>query len=119
MLGVDVGAHPDLDATVGPKAEEAAALAGLPPPAGTAVVDHGQRGEAYGATTDACRAAIDLAARTEGLVLDPVYTGKALAALVAARRDGRIEAGTRTVFVHTGGMPALFADRYARWIADY
>ena len=119
VMGVDVGARPDLDDAVGPKAAEVATLAGLAPPSGTALVDHGERGEGYGATTDACRAAIDLAARTEGLILDPVYTGKAMAGLVAARRDGRIGAGTRTVFVHTGGMPALFASTYSRWIADY
>jgi D-cysteine desulfhydrase family pyridoxal phosphate-dependent enzyme len=118
VLGVDVGARPDLAEAVPAKAAEVAALAGVAAPRGDAAVDESQRGEAYAATTDACREAIDLAARTEGLVLDPVYTGKALAGLVAARREGRIEAGTRTVFLHTGGMPALFASSYARWLAD-
>ena len=45
----------------------------------------------------------------------PVYTGKALAGLIAARADGSIGPATRTVFVHTGGLPALFAARYAGW----
>ncbi|MDQ2825433.1 MAG: hypothetical protein M3Y04_00450, partial [Actinomycetota bacterium] len=60
--------------------------------------------------------AVLLAARMEGLILDPVYTGKAMAGLIAARREGRIGPGTRTVFLHTGGMPALFATAYARWL---
>ena len=54
-----------------------------------------------------------LAARLEGLVLDPVYTGKAMAGLVAAVRDERIGPGDTVVFWHTGGAPALFASRYA------
>jgi L-cysteate sulfo-lyase len=49
------------------------------------------------------------------LILDPVYTGKAMAGLIAARRSGSIAAADRTVFVHTGGMPALFAPAYAGW----
>jgi 1-aminocyclopropane-1-carboxylate deaminase/D-cysteine desulfhydrase-like pyridoxal-dependent ACC family enzyme len=66
--------------------------------------------------TDDCRRAIDLAARLEGLVLDPVYSGKALAGLIAARAGGRVSADQKVVFVHTGGMPALFARAYADWI---
>ena len=61
--------------------------------------------------TEECREAVRLAARTEGLLLDPVYTGKAMAGLVAARRDGRV--GGTVVFWHTGGAVALFADDYA------
>ena len=68
--------------------------------------------------TDECREALDLAARFEGLILDPVYTGKALAGLIAARREDRIGRSSRTVFLHTGGMPALFAAAYADWIRD-
>src|SRR5204862_516013 len=86
-------------------------------PTGRVVLDHGHFGDGYGEPTDSCRDAMDLAARLEGLILDPVYTGKALAALVTARKEGRIEADTRVVFLHTGGMPALFASRYAGWIA--
>ena len=51
-------------------------------------------------------------------MLDPVYSGKAMAGLVAARADGRITADTTTVFLHTGGMPALFTSTYAAWIRD-
>src|SRR6266542_289701 len=82
VLGVDVGARPDLDEQVPLKAREVAALAGLPSPVGECHVDHDHFGDDYGAPTDECREALKLAARTEGLILDPVYTGKALAALV-------------------------------------
>ena len=51
-------------------------------------------------------------ARTEGLVLDPVYSGKAMAALCTAVGDGRITDDDTVVFWATGGSPALFARRY-------
>jgi D-cysteine desulfhydrase family pyridoxal phosphate-dependent enzyme len=116
VLGVDVGTRPDLDEQVPKKAAEVAALAGLEAPRGRCRIDHERYGAGYGDATPACREALDLAARFEGLILDPVYTGKAMAGLIAARRDGRIGPGTRTVFLHTGGMPALFASAYAEWI---
>lgn len=116
VLGVDVGTRPDLDVQVPEKATETARLAGLPDPTGKVQIDHDRFGGGYGATTDECREALDLAARLEGLVLDPVYSGKAMAGLMAARRDGRIERDTNVVFVHTGGMPALFASTYTEWI---
>jgi D-cysteine desulfhydrase family pyridoxal phosphate-dependent enzyme len=116
VLGVDVGTRPDLDEQVPAKAAEVAALVGLAPPRGSATIDHERYGEGYGAPTPECREALDLAARLEGIILDPVYTGKAMAGLIAARRDGRIGPGTRTVFLHTGGMPALFSTSYVDWI---
>ena len=117
VLGVDAGTRPDLDDVVPTKASKAAALAGLPEPTGTVQVDHDRYGDGYGAPTDSCRAALDLAARLEGLILDPVYTGKALAGLVAAVREDRVPADGALVFMHTGGMPALFEPRYAMWAA--
>jgi D-cysteine desulfhydrase family pyridoxal phosphate-dependent enzyme len=117
VLGVDVGTRPDLDEQVPAKAAETAKLAGLAAPAGDeASIDHERFGDGYGAPTDDCREALDLAARLEGLILDPVYSGKAMAGLIAARKDGRIVPDTQAVFLHTGGMPALFAASYAEWI---
>jgi len=118
VLGVDVGARSDLDTAIPAKAAEAAALAGLPAPAGAVRVDHQRVGRGYGAPTDECRRAVRLAARSEGLLLDPVYTGKALAGLVAAREQGSVGPATPTVFLHTGGLPALFAGAYATWGRD-
>ena len=53
--------------------------------------------------------AIRLAARTEGLLLDPVYTGKGMAGLIGLARRGAFDRGEKVVFLHTGGAPALFA----------
>jgi D-cysteine desulfhydrase/L-cysteate sulfo-lyase len=66
-------------------------------------------GEAYGALSDDGVEALDLFARTEGILLDPVYTAKAAAALLASIRSGAIDADADVLFWHTGGTPALFA----------
>lgn len=66
-------------------------------------------GEAYGVPTPAALHAIRLAARTEGLLLDPVYTGKAMAGLIDHARRGWFGPDSVVVFIHTGGLPALFA----------
>ena len=65
----------------------------------------------YGQLNDAVREAIAMAARLEALFLDPVYTGKAMAGRIAHVRAARIAAGSRVLFIHTGGLPALFATR--------
>lgn len=66
-------------------------------------------GEGYGIITEECRQAIKLVAQTEGIFLDPVYTGKAMAGLIDLIRKGRFTAKDTIVFIHTGGIPALFA----------
>ena len=68
-----------------------------------------QVGEGYGIPTPAAREALELFARTEGLVLDPTYTSKAAAGLVARTRAGKFSRGDRVVFLHTGGHPGLLA----------
>jgi 1-aminocyclopropane-1-carboxylate deaminase/D-cysteine desulfhydrase-like pyridoxal-dependent ACC family enzyme len=65
-------------------------------------------GEGYGPTPAAIDA-IKVLARTEGVFLDPVYSGKAMAALFDLVRCGRVPAGEDLLFIHTGGCPALFA----------
>jgi D-cysteine desulfhydrase family pyridoxal phosphate-dependent enzyme len=112
VLGVDVGTRPDLDDTVPALAAAAAEREGRAAP-GPAIVDHENFGDGYGAVTDAMVDAVRVTARLEGIVLDPVYSGKAMAGLIAAVRDGRIRDGETVVFWHTGGAPALFAERYA------
>jgi D-cysteine desulfhydrase family pyridoxal phosphate-dependent enzyme len=66
----------------------------------------------YGVVTDAEREAVRLFARTEGLLLDPVYTGRAAAGLLDLVRTGFFKKGETVLFWHTGGQPALFADKY-------
>ena len=74
----------------------------------------------YGRLNDPVREVIALAARQEGLLLDPVYTGKTMAGLIEHVRSGVIPAGSRVLFIHTGGLPALFAygDRLGNWLSD-
>jgi D-cysteine desulfhydrase family pyridoxal phosphate-dependent enzyme len=66
-------------------------------------------GTGYGIPTPASIEALELAARTEGLLLDPVYTAKAMALLIAAVRNGNYDSNQTVLFWHTGGIPALFA----------
>jgi len=73
------------------------------------VLVHDEFGGTYGVATPECVDAIHLAARTEGLLLDPVYTGKAMAGLAELIRRGRWQSEHTVVFWHTGGQPALFA----------
>jgi D-cysteine desulfhydrase len=117
VRGVDVGAIPGLAHRIDELIPAAASLAGRPFPTGHIQLDGSQIGRAYGSRTDACRAAVLLAARCEGLILDPVYTGKAMAGLIADRRSGALAPDHPVVFLHTGGLPSLFADRYREWLA--
>jgi D-cysteine desulfhydrase len=70
----------------------------------------------YGKASPAGLAAISLLARLEGVVLDHVYTGKAMAGVLDYIRQGIIRRGERVVFVHTGGAPAIFAAEAVRQI---
>ena len=105
VIGIDTGAVADPGATL------AELLDGIP---GVAVhradlrIDRAQVGAGYAALTPDAAAAMRLAARTEGIFLDPTYTARALAGLIACVADARIGPRDRTVFVHTGGLPGLF-----------
>lgn len=65
--------------------------------------------EEYGVPTKAGQDAIFKCARTEGLLLDPVYTGKAMSGLIDLAKSDRLDKNLPTVFLHTGGMPILFS----------
>jgi 1-aminocyclopropane-1-carboxylate deaminase/D-cysteine desulfhydrase-like pyridoxal-dependent ACC family enzyme len=113
VVGVDVGTRPDLDEIVPALAAEAARTSGrTEAPSTHVIVDHDHVGDGYGLLSDECANAIRTVARSEGILLDPVYSGKAMAALIDWRRDGRIHAGESVLFWHTGGAPALFAGQY-------
>lgn len=105
VFGVDVGALADPAGTV---AELASAVGPRAVTGSQLRIDLDQVGARYAFVTDQAAAAMRLVGRTEGLVLDPIYTGRAMAALVAAVEAGTITAGVPTVFLHTGGMPGLF-----------
>jgi len=67
----------------------------------------------YGVLTDAERESVNLFARYEGLLLDPVYTGRAAAGMINLIRKGFFKPDETVLFWHTGGQPALFADKYS------
>jgi D-cysteine desulfhydrase len=73
-------------------------------------------GPGYSLPTPQMVAAVKMLAQTEGILLDPVYTGKAMAGLIALVRGGTFEPTERVLFVHTGGSPSLHA--YARDLRD-
>jgi D-cysteine desulfhydrase family pyridoxal phosphate-dependent enzyme len=72
-------------------------------------VDDRFRGPAYGYPVESTMEAIEVLAMDEAIILDPVYTGKAMAGLLAHAREGRLGPDDTVVFIHTGGAPALFA----------
>lgn len=107
VLGVHCGAVADPRATVAGLLEDAVAADDLR-------IRTDQVGTSYADLAEPAWQAVLLAARTTGLVLEPTYTGRALAGLAAAVADGDIEPGQRTVLVHTGGLPGLFGHPGAR-----
>jgi 1-aminocyclopropane-1-carboxylate deaminase/D-cysteine desulfhydrase-like pyridoxal-dependent ACC family enzyme len=77
---------------------------------GTAIeIDDRFFGDGYAMPTEASREAIELTARTEAIFLDPVYTGKAMAGLIAYVRQQRFTSKQTVLFLHTGGQVGLFA----------
>jgi len=106
-----------LRAKVASLAGETASLLGhsLKFEAGEIEVDDRYLGDGYGVMGEREREAIELFARAEGLLLDPVYTGRAAGGLIDMVRRGEIGRQERVLFWHTGGTPALFAyaDRLA------
>lgn len=103
----------DQEAKVLGLAREAAALAGIPhiPDAAVTVRDEFV-GPGYSLPSPAMTEAVQLFARTEGILLDPVYSGKAASGLIAMARAGQFE-GRTALFLHTGGSPATYHYRSA------
>ncbi len=92
-------------------ARGAADLLEMPVEADHQEIEHdlGYAGAVHGCVTDAAREALALLAQTEGIPLDPVYSAKAMAGLIDWVRHGRLGRDQTAVFVHTGGLPSLFA----------
>ncbi len=112
--GISVGRTRDeLESKVFALARDTAEFARVTAPINreTVICDDSVVGEGYGQPTDAMIEAVTLCARLEGLLLDPVYTGKAMSGLIAKIRAGLYKKGQSVVFVHTGGQPALHAYR--------
>lgn len=116
VLGIGVRQPADVQrAAVHELAEQTLRHLGIdePLPLDTVHVDDRAIGPGYGIPTDATVDAIRLVARTEGLLLDPVYSGKAMAGLLTLIAEGTFGADDNVVFVHTGGAAGLFGYRSA------
>jgi D-cysteine desulfhydrase/L-cysteate sulfo-lyase len=100
--------HDAMAADIAKLAGATAELLGAPAPAPVRLED-GFLGPRYGVPTDAMVKAVECVARNEAILLDPVYTGKAMAGLLALVRARSFSADETVVFLHTGGMPGLFA----------
>jgi L-cysteate sulfo-lyase len=110
VIGISVSEpRAALEGTVHELAGQTAGLLGsaAPPRAAVEVLD-GYIGADYGQPTTGMREAVGLCAGLEGLFLDPVYTGKAMAGLIDLIRRGHFAPDQTVAFIHTGGTPALF-----------
>ncbi len=107
VIGIAVAAPgSDLRPTIESILEGLVPLAGVRVPPDTIVLETDQLGDGYGRPTAAADEAARLLARTEGILVDPIYTAKALAGLIARVRDGRLSGPV--VFWHAGGTPGIF-----------
>jgi D-cysteine desulfhydrase len=112
LLGIGVSRDPDTQAPLVLKEAQAVCDLlglGLSVPAEAVQCVGGWWQPKYSVPNPAMVEAVQMLARTEALLLDPVYTGKVMAGLIGLARQGVIGAGERVLFLHTGGMPALFA----------
>jgi 1-aminocyclopropane-1-carboxylate deaminase/D-cysteine desulfhydrase-like pyridoxal-dependent ACC family enzyme len=107
VIGIAVGAPTaELEPKVRGLSDALASLTGVRPAADALVLENDQLGGGYGVRSARADEAMRLLATTEGILVDPIYTAKALAGLVARARDGRLEGPV--VFWHAGGTPGLF-----------
>ncbi|MPZ11117.1 MAG: D-cysteine desulfhydrase [Kiloniellaceae bacterium] len=116
VIGIDVDAHPAaVAAEVRRLAAEVWTRLALPGdfPADKVILEAGYAGEAYGLPTAEMKTAVQRTAQLEGLLLDPVYSGKAMAGLFGLIEAGAFRPDDTVVFLHTGGTPALFPYREA------
>jgi L-cysteate sulfo-lyase len=112
VLGITVGRPRDnQEKNVGRLLDETWAHLGLAgeAPRDNIAADDRYFGEAYGIPTPAMNEAVALVAETEAVLLDPVYSGKAMSGLIDLVRQGRFGKDENVVFVHTGGQAGLFA----------
>ena len=78
-------------------------------PSAVPLIENTYVGEKYGKPSESGNAAIRLLARSEGILLDPVYTAKAFSGLIDLVKQGKLDKHRPIIFIHTGGIPALFA----------
>ncbi len=115
VLGISVDEPKDvLQARIAALASETAGFLGAPTSfePDQVLVNADYTGEGYGIMNSRDREAVHLFARFEGILLDPVYTGRAAAGMIDLIRKGFFSKDETVLFWHTGGTPALLADKY-------
>lgn len=121
ILGISVDERAsDLRPHIAQLAEETAGLLGNPATFHDKeiLVNDDYLGDGYAVMGESEREAIQLFAQQEGILVDPVYTGRAAAGLIDLIRKGFFSHDDRVLFWHTGGMPALFADAYQKELSQ-
>jgi D-cysteine desulfhydrase len=115
LIGIDVASiwtsYPELVARIANDALELLGLPALVEPADVALFERTYVGRGYAVPTPGGMAAIRRLAQSEGLLLDPTYTGKAFAGLLDLHASGHFGDDDPVIFWHTGGMPGLFTER--------
>jgi D-cysteine desulfhydrase family pyridoxal phosphate-dependent enzyme len=113
LIGIDVASiwkdYPELVARIGNDALELLGLPASVEPADVSLIENTYVGRGYAVPTDEGMAAIKRLARSEGMLLDPTYTGKAFAGLLDLVAAGHFGERDPVIFWHTGGLPGLFA----------
>jgi 1-aminocyclopropane-1-carboxylate deaminase len=112
LIGIDTAAAPEMTRRAVTKIAQATAeLVGLKREIRSqdVIIEPRYAGPAYGIPDEAAVEAIRLAARLEGMITDPVYEGKSMLGLISMVRAGEIQSGSRILYVHLGGAPALNA----------
>lgn len=106
------------EATIRTLAGGAAELLGVDTPTLRVHTDTNEAGDGYGIPTLASRNALSFAAETDALILDPTYTAKGFAAMLRHIEQGEIRRGDDVLFVHTGGLPAVFSRTFEDLVGE-
>lgn len=118
VIGISTSAGiPDKPAHIARLIAEACEILGVDVPDYDARFLDDYLGEGYGRPTPESTRALELTARLEGIILDPVYTAKSFSGLMGEVAKGTVAASDPVVYMHTGGATALFADRDLYWPA--
>ncbi len=121
VLGINVGSdEKDLGFKIADLCQEAAERigSGLKCNPAEIIVNDDYCGAGYGNPTGIEMEAIRLFAKLEGILLDPVYTGRAAAGMIDLIRNGFFKPGEKILIWHTGGVPAIFSEKYARLLRE-
>lgn len=112
VIGISVSRDKDyITKKLASSLDEARSFLGLAPLSAAEIIAYDEYiGEGYGIPTEEMKEAVSLVARKEGIFLDPVYTGKAMAGLIDLSRKGELHKGENVIFIHTGGVPGMFAE---------